>query len=401
MFGSPNAIHQPKAVAGHFELEEEADPAGTGPEGNSDQADGQAVQASDLAEQRTTGSAGDASDDPGRIAFVSGRDGNPEIYVINPDGSCRRRLTQNSSCDGLRFEHSVMDSNGMGKARSYLTSHHGALLWSPDGEKLVFKSGRASFTCMNLASGDQRKVGGGDYACFSPDGRRMAFVGGSMIYVVNDDGRTQRVLKPGWRPEFLPDGKRIVCGSELSGSDGIYLATTDGMSIARLTPTDSSYGGHSLSPDGKQIAFQSGRDGNTEIYYMNVDGSRMERLTRHAGRDCHPKWSPDGKQIAFNSDRRGDFEIYTVRTDGKGLTNVTRSPGNDWLPSWSPDGRQLAFESDRDGNFEVYVVNADGTEPRRLTDSPAWDGNPVWSPSRLRRTNASRVHSDNQAPFRE
>ncbi len=390
VFGSANAIHRPKAVAGHFELEEATDPAGTGPEGDSEQAAGQPAQASILAEQRTTGSAGDASDDPGRIAFVSGRDGNPEIYVINADGSGRRRLTQNDQCDGLRFEHSVMDSNGMGKARSYLPSHHGALLWSPDGEKLVFKSGRASFTCMNLAGGDQRKVGGGDYACFSPDGKRMAFVGSSTIYVVNDDGRTQKALKPGWRPVFLPDGKRMVCGSELSGFDGIYLVTTDGRSITRLTPTDSKCGGHSLSPDGKQIAFNSGRDGNQEIYFMNVDGSGMERLTRHPGRDCYPRWSPDGKWIAFNSNRRGDFEIYTVRTDGKELTNVTRSPGNDWLPSWSPDSRQLAFESDRDGNFEVYAVNADGSEPRRLTDNPAWDGNPVWSPSR-RSTQANRT----------
>ena len=40
------------------------------------------------------------SPDGTRIAFMSGRDGNPEIYVMNVDGSNLRRLTNHPAGDG-------------------------------------------------------------------------------------------------------------------------------------------------------------------------------------------------------------------------------------------------------------------------------------------------------------
>ena len=34
-----------------------------------------------------------------KIAFVSQRDGNQEVYVVDPDGSNLTRLTNNPACD--------------------------------------------------------------------------------------------------------------------------------------------------------------------------------------------------------------------------------------------------------------------------------------------------------------
>ena len=56
-------------------------------------------------------------DAQGQIAFVSRRDGNPEIYVMNADGKNQRRLTNNP-------------------ARTYAPS------WSPDGRRIAFISDR-------------------------------------------------------------------------------------------------------------------------------------------------------------------------------------------------------------------------------------------------------------------
>jgi hypothetical protein len=53
----------------------------------------------------------------GKIAFVSDRDGNQEIYVMNPDGSGVTRLTNNAA-------HDVYPA------------------WSPDGSKIAFTSNR-------------------------------------------------------------------------------------------------------------------------------------------------------------------------------------------------------------------------------------------------------------------
>ena len=50
------------------------------------------------------------------MAFVSDRDGNAEIYVMNADGSAQRRLTRNPASDGPPA-------------------------WSPDGRKIAFVSG--------------------------------------------------------------------------------------------------------------------------------------------------------------------------------------------------------------------------------------------------------------------
>src|SRR6059036_42406 len=48
----------------------------------------------------------------GKIAFTSDRDGNQEIYLMNPDGTNQTRLTSNS----------IVDDHAM---------------WSPDGTKLA------------------------------------------------------------------------------------------------------------------------------------------------------------------------------------------------------------------------------------------------------------------------
>ena len=50
------------------------------------------------------------SPDSKKIVFVSDRDGNNEIYVMNMDGSPQKRLTQNSVDDNFplwRIEHKI------------------------------------------------------------------------------------------------------------------------------------------------------------------------------------------------------------------------------------------------------------------------------------------------------
>jgi len=59
----------------------------------------------------------DPAEKRGTIAFASDRDGNYEIYVMNPDGSGQKRLTNNSAAD---FAPS----------------------WSPDGKRIAFTSDR-------------------------------------------------------------------------------------------------------------------------------------------------------------------------------------------------------------------------------------------------------------------
>jgi len=83
-----------------------------------------------------------------RIAFMSARDGNWEVYAVNLDGSGLKRLTDNAAQDGLPT-------------------------WSPDGRSIAFVSNRGgswAIWVMNADGSNQRRLfdlgggyGSGDY----------------------------------------------------------------------------------------------------------------------------------------------------------------------------------------------------------------------------------------------
>jgi dipeptidyl aminopeptidase/acylaminoacyl peptidase len=267
----------------------------------------------------------------GLIAFVSDRDGNGEIYVMNADGSDQRRLTHFRDFDGVPT-------------------------WSPDGRQLAYYThlshSRWIIQTMDADGGNQRALTDND-ACdgapfWSPDGARIAFTTAF---------------------DCDPDNREIV------------VMNADGSNQVKLTDNDADDYLSAWSPDSQQIAFVSDRDGNDEIYIVNADGNAPRRLTDSSSHDHMPAWSPNGKQIAFVSDRSGNDEIYVIDVNGETARQLTNHPSTDWFPFWSPDGTQLLFSSKRDsGDLDVYVMNADGTNLRQLTDNPRQDFNAVWQP---------------------
>ncbi len=76
----------------------------------------------------------------GNIAFMSTRDGNFEIYVINPDGTWLRRITTNPATD-------IMP------------------VWDPAGVRLAFRSDRDGDRAVYTTSG----IGGGDFKRFGAE----------------------------------------------------------------------------------------------------------------------------------------------------------------------------------------------------------------------------------------
>ena len=128
----------------------------------------------------------------GKIAFTSDRDGNREIYVMNPDGTGQVRLTNNNIID----DHPT---------------------WSSDGRKIAFLSQRASgafaIFVMNLDGSGKTEITPVNYQpqcafcgfsiSWSPDGSQLVFseyipYTGTLI-VVNADGSSRRNLASGIR----------------------------------------------------------------------------------------------------------------------------------------------------------------------------------------------------------
>lgn len=297
------------------------------------------------------------SPDGTRIVFFSDRDGNYEIYTMNPDGSEQTRLTENPANDMRPC-------------------------WSPNGRKILFVSerdGNEEIYIMNSDGSNETRLTKNPAddvrPCWSPDGLKIAFFsdrgGNQEIYIMNIDGSNQTRLTENPAdnryPSWSPDGSKIAFDSMRDGNRDIYVMNKDGSNQTRLTDNPANDGVPIWSPDGTRIAFYSDRDGNPEIYSMNADGSDQTRLTDNLARDGAASWSPDGTRIVFVSNRDGNPEIYTVKTDGSNPTRLTNEPAKDVQPSWSPDSRRIAFVSERDFIHEVYVMDADGTNTVRLT----------------------------------
>ncbi len=257
-----------------------------------------------------------------QIAFVSTRDGNKEIYLMDFDGSNQRRVTS----------HGTISLNPD---------------WSPDAEQLVY-------TSFSRNSSD--------------------------LYVINRRGGGRQRLSTGLglntATKFSPDGRDIAFVGSVRGNPDIYLMRADGSNIRRLTSATSIESTPAWSPTGRQIAFTSGRTGTPQIYVMDAEGTNVRRLSFDGNWNDDAAFSPNGDEIAYTSRVDGRFQIR-VSNLTTGATRVLAGIGSNEQPTWSPDGRSLVFTSNRTGKWQLYRVAADGSNPVQLTTvgentAPSW-----------------------------
>ncbi|WP_053757499.1 amidohydrolase family protein [Streptomyces sp. AS58] len=161
-----------------------------------------------------------------------------------------------------------------------------------------------------------------------------------------------------------------------------------------------------FSPDGGRLVVCAYRGGGFHLWTLRPDGTGVRRLTDGPWDDRGPAWSPDGTRIAFSSERGGDtvtgapYRIWVLDVRGGTLTRLTGRPGQrgpgqgaaweDFDPAWSPDGERVLFvraSATATGALRattVASVAADGSGPvvtEHTDDSGAQIMAPARSPS--------------------
>ena len=282
----------------------------------------------------------------GKVAFASNRDGNWDIWTMNPDGSDPVNLTRDLASD-----------------------LHPA--WSPTGEQILFVSFReegkeSSLYLMDAEGNNIRKVLDNWYsrspATWSPDGKRIASVRDGVLYIIRlDDKSVVPVAETGFGsvgdPAWSPDGTEIAF-IYLWRKQGYELRLLDVQTLkqkvvlAQLeTYPYKSY--PTWSPNGNQIAFvlhkfrtisdfidaANWQDEET-IYVINRDGSNLRQLVSEKGPDAlHPTWSPHGNEIIYHQGIHlpeiGDIrQLFKINVDSgrkTQLTHIGSNSGADWF----------------------------------------------------------------------
>jgi len=173
------------------------------------------------------------------IAFFSNEMSGLDIWVMNRDGSDKRRLTDDPALD------------------EYPT-------WSPDGDRLAFQSTRES---------------------------------GFDIYVMGSDGQdptniTRHPSEDKWAA-WSPDGEWIAFVSERDGSDDVFVCRPDGSDARNLTATPDLQESHpAWLPNGTLTFSRHGERGPISVWAVPVEGGPETQIETSAEPVFTYGWGP-------------------------------------------------------------------------------------------------------------
>jgi tricorn protease len=249
-----------------------------------------------------------------------------------------------------------------------LTDHRGndhSPAWAPDRKKIAFISDRdgqeniytleqddpenpeltraTRFKVMRLTNIQLPDAA----VSYSPDGTRMAFLRGGMLWTMKPDGTDEKPLVGQTRVmeyDWSPDSKWIA--------------------YSRVDPMFAS-----------------------EIYIVPAAGGDPVNVTRYATRNFSITWSQDGTKLSFVSQRRQDLDVFVLNLQKPAaegapaskpgdidfedihhrVTRVTSLSSDETDAVLKPDGTQVVFRSNALGADDLWYAAANGGQITRVT----------------------------------
>jgi len=176
------------------------------------------------------------------VAFVSERDGDPEIFVQNLESDSALQLTFNEEMDRRPA-------------------------WSPDGKLIAFAAVRD---------------------------------GVEQIHLIRPDGTDEQIATPpnlrGTAPAWSPDSRRLAfIGWDADNHAGIYIIGPEIEDLVQLYHSTRWIGGLHWSADGAWLTFTAWQDGNHEVFALPADGGLPIRMSTHPAWDDSLVVNPAGQ----------------------------------------------------------------------------------------------------------
>lgn len=281
-----------------------------------------------------------------------------QLHVVNADGTNDRLLIRNG--EWRRLE---------------------AAAWSPDGTFLLIQFRGWDFlmriATVAVATGEVTviKTLGRHQAAqplsLSPDGRYIVYDylqadGDSRhdVFVLATDGSSEGRLVTGPanddRPQWTPDGRRVVFVSDRTGRRGLWaVRVAGGAAVGRPEIVRPDIG--TMIPirfDAGGTLFYRLSNQVLDVYSATLDaygtafaGEPTPVTSRFVGTNALPTWSPDGKRIAWISYRgagaQGDphLVIRSLATgEERDYPFAFKELRNQVTPRWAADGTSIAVE---------------------------------------------------------
>jgi Tol biopolymer transport system component/DNA-binding winged helix-turn-helix (wHTH) protein len=277
--------------------------------------------------------------------------------------------------------------------------------WSPDGRRIAFLG--ADMNSMQIWSvavegGEPVQLspnGTGDKAdvLYAPDGESLYFTMGMMLGVIRVDPATGERIGRGAvvadlgstvfrHPAVSADGHKIAFSAWTVKSNvaSVPISTktheATGLPVALTNDLSSRNGLTAFSPDGRKIAYTSMRRGlGYQLWLMDADGGNKTQLSSNQQAAYAPSWTPSGEEVLFESMRGGSQTLSSIAV-GSGKER-TRAQGEGLeLLRLAPDGKRVSYTFLADNFFNVGVMSVEGGDRRQLTFDKSFTAFPCWSP---------------------
>jgi TolB protein len=363
-----------------------------------------------------------------------------DIYLIHPDGSGLKRLTQQTT------ERSFCGNPRWSADSARVITYCMAAQDTMDYRRADIESGTTRLMSIDIASGRSSEVAAGPGVKIAPSflaGNDIGFVrkdlaGAGIHYASGKSGPKGELRSAAWSPDGtrvayhkrvpppsavgrkmfsrLPGYELRLAGAQqpsFNASGDRYAMTTyvptpgaNNLVVVETATNRSSVVFHQegrsvlgalWSPRGDTIMFGIGRfgaffngfhdlflnkpdrvDGGAQIAAIGADGSGFRELTSGPNNNGFPSISPDGKRFVYRTFGPDGEGLRVMNLESKAVTPLT--DGYDNFPLWSPRGDLIMFSRVVDNDYEIFTIKPDGTGVKRLTTSPGNDAHQGWSP---------------------